>query len=72
MEAVVEDLSRLAEPVCAGVHQRPVFHVLIALADDRIDGEQLAVDIAAALAQEGIAVLEVLPDGCERIVPDAV
>ena len=58
-QPIVDDLASLAQLVGAGVDQRTVVQMLVRLAGDRIDGQQRAVQVGAALAHESVGVLQV-------------
>ena len=71
-EALVDDLTLVAQLVGPGVDQRIVLHELVRLAEHRVDRQQRAVQVHPALGDETALVLEVFPDGGRGVVLHAV
>jgi hypothetical protein len=72
VEAVVHDLAAGAQLMGAGVDQRLVLHVLVRLAGHRVDRQQRAAQVVAALVDEVVGVQQELLDRLRDIVLDAV
>jgi hypothetical protein len=72
VKAVVQDLPPLAQLMGAGVDQRLVIQVFIALSQHWIDRQQRADQVRAALVHELVGVLQELGDRRGLVVLDSV